>query len=129
MEITTTSCHIYGSTPCSQLRLTMWRSLHTATQQRWISISLVIPSGPGDFLGFSFFRALCSPPSMKGCCTGFTVVILDVLSLVSLLASLYLTYIRLEYIALICKVVSKLVSSLLPIQQLAVCFQGDLCSV
>ena len=52
------------------------------------NISLVMPSGPGDFLDFSFFRALCSSPCLRGCCMGFTAGLLAVFSLISLLSSL-----------------------------------------
>ena len=48
-----------------------------------------MPSGTGDLLGLNFFRALCSSQSLRGCCMGFTSVLLAVLSPISLLASLY----------------------------------------
>ena len=65
---------ICGSSPCSQMWLKIWRSFHNSVLPRWISISLVMPSGPGDFLGFSFFRTPCSSPRLSGCCMGFTML-------------------------------------------------------
>ena len=54
------SLHDCGSVPVAQLWLKISRSLQVALLPKWVSISFVIASGPGDFFTFSCLSAACS---------------------------------------------------------------------
>ena len=54
------SLHVCGSVPVAQLWLKISSSLQVALLTRWVSISFVIASGPGDFFAFSCLSAAYS---------------------------------------------------------------------
>ena len=59
------SLHVCGSVLVAQLWLKISRSLQVAVLHRWVNISFVIASGPGDFFAFSCLSADCSSLNVK----------------------------------------------------------------